>query len=129
TAHLGNALREGGYRPLLIDLDLQGSLSSMFLPLDRLTERAHENLLLQHFLSDATHHRSLNLLNSILPILSSAALFAALLWAADAWLGARVHVVMPCDDRLADGCVRLSAAHASTSRLGGMFDELLVEPA
>lgn len=29
------------------------------------------------------------------------ALFAALLWAADAWLGARVHVVMPCDDRLA----------------------------
>lgn len=28
------------------------------------------------------------------------ALFAALLWAADAWLGARIHVLMPYDDRL-----------------------------
>ncbi len=29
-----------------------------------------------------------------------AALYAALLWAADAWLGARIHVVMPYSDRL-----------------------------
>lgn len=38
-------------------------------------------------------------------------------------------VELACDDRLADGCVKLAAAHASTSRLGGMFDALLVEPA
>jgi NADH-quinone oxidoreductase subunit G len=38
-------------------------------------------------------------------------------------------VEVACDDRLADGCVRLAAAHARTSRLGGMFDELSLEPA
>jgi NADH-quinone oxidoreductase subunit G len=38
-------------------------------------------------------------------------------------------VELACDDRLADGCVRLAAAHASTSGLGGMFDALTLEPA
>jgi NADH-quinone oxidoreductase subunit G len=38
-------------------------------------------------------------------------------------------VSLACDDRLADGCVRLAAAHASTARLGGMFDALTLEPA
>ncbi len=31
-----------------------------------------------------------------------AALYAALLWAADAWLGAKIHVLMPYSDRLKD---------------------------
>ena len=31
-----------------------------------------------------------------------AALYAALLWAADAWLGAKIHVLMPYSDRLRD---------------------------
>ena len=43
--------------------------------------------------------------------------------------GGEAEVEVACDERLADGCVRLAAAHASTSRLGGMFDELSVEPA
>ncbi|MGB8436037.1 MAG: NADH-quinone oxidoreductase subunit NuoG [Burkholderiales bacterium] len=38
-------------------------------------------------------------------------------------------VSLACDDRLADGCVRLAAAHPSTARLGGMFDALTLEPA
>ncbi len=38
-------------------------------------------------------------------------------------------VELVSDEQLADGCVRLAAAHAHTSRLGGMFDELSLEPA
>ncbi len=43
--------------------------------------------------------------------------------------GGEAEVQIDCDDRLADGCVRLAAAHASTARLGGMFDALSLEPA
>ncbi len=43
--------------------------------------------------------------------------------------GGEAEVEVARDDRLADGCVRLAAAHASTSRLGGMFDVLELEPA
>ena len=34
TAHLASALSQRGYRVLLVDLDLQGSLSSLFIPQD-----------------------------------------------------------------------------------------------
>jgi NADH-quinone oxidoreductase subunit G len=43
--------------------------------------------------------------------------------------GGEAEFELACDDRLADACVRLAAAHPSTSRLGGMFDELVLEPA
>ena len=43
--------------------------------------------------------------------------------------GGEAEVELACDDRVPDGCVRLAAAHALTSRLGGMFDELTIEPA
>ena len=43
--------------------------------------------------------------------------------------GGDAEVELARDDRLADATVRLSAAHPSTSRLGGMFDELVLEPA
>jgi hypothetical protein len=33
-----------------------------------------------------------------------------------------------CDDRLPRDCVRVAAAHASTSKLGPMSGELRVEP-
>ena len=43
--------------------------------------------------------------------------------------GGDAEVELARDDRLADATVRLSAAHPSTSGLGGMFDELVLEPA
>ncbi len=55
TAHLAWALSDRGYRVLLVDLDLQGSLSSLFLhneELARLGGKGEERLL-QHFLSPA----------------------------------------------------------------------------
>src|SRR2546430_5634622 len=73
TAHLGAALANRGYRPLLVDIDLQGSLSSMFIPLDKLVERADEGRLLQHFLSQTAHQRGLNLLEFIAPVLDDRA--------------------------------------------------------
>jgi cellulose biosynthesis protein BcsQ len=73
TAHLGAALANRGYHPLLIDLDLQGSLSSMFMPLEELINRANDGKLLQHFLTDAAHHRRLNLREIVAPILGDRA--------------------------------------------------------
>jgi len=43
--------------------------------------------------------------------------------------GGEAEVEVACDDGLAEGCVRLAAAHATTSRLGGMFDAVELEPA
>src|SRR5262245_63847524 len=51
TAHLGAALSAKGYNVLLVDLDLQGSLSSLFLLETVLKERRGEESLLQHFLT------------------------------------------------------------------------------
>lgn len=73
TAHLGAALVNRGYKPLVIDLDLQGSLSSMFIPLDIIANRAKDELLLQHFLSHAAHSRGLDLRAYIAPILDDQA--------------------------------------------------------
>jgi chromosome partitioning protein len=69
TAHLGAALAARGYRVLLVDLDLQGSLSSMFINPSILTERSAANLLLQHFLTSAASRRKVNLLEYQVPIL------------------------------------------------------------
>ena len=57
TAHLGAALAGKGYNVLLMDLDLQGSLSSLFMSESALVQRSKEKLLLQHYLlnvADAT---------------------------------------------------------------------------
>jgi len=43
--------------------------------------------------------------------------------------GGEAEVEIACDDRLAEGCVRLAAGHPGTATLGGMFDELSLEPA
>ena len=50
TAHLGAAFAAKGYRVLLVDLDLQGSLSSIFLAQSEIHKRAEEKKLLQHYL-------------------------------------------------------------------------------
>jgi cellulose biosynthesis protein BcsQ len=69
AAHLAAAFAARGYRVLLLDLDLQGSLSSLFIPDDLLVKRFKDKLLMQHFLSDASQKRKLNLLDYATPIL------------------------------------------------------------
>jgi cellulose biosynthesis protein BcsQ len=68
TAHLGAALSAKGYNVLLMDLDLQGSLSSLFMGESALTHRSKEGLLLQHFLLSAAERRKANLLELCVPI-------------------------------------------------------------
>ena len=53
TAYLAWGLARRGYRVLLIDLDLQGSLSGLFLSGTELAEREHTDKLLRHFLEKA----------------------------------------------------------------------------
>lgn len=70
TAHLGAALAAKGYNVLLMDLDLQGSLSSLFLGESALVERSRDKLLLQHYLLKAAERRKANLLECCVPILN-----------------------------------------------------------
>ncbi|MGL6096030.1 MAG: AAA family ATPase [Fimbriiglobus sp.] len=57
TAHLGFAFARRGYRVLLIDLDLQGSLTGLLLPADKFNALATDGLLVQDFLrAAATNH-------------------------------------------------------------------------
>ncbi len=49
TAHLGAALARKGYRVLLVDLDLQGSLTGLMLPPETINERFTAEKLIQHF--------------------------------------------------------------------------------
>jgi cellulose biosynthesis protein BcsQ len=49
TAHLGAALARKGYRVLLVDLDLQGSLTGLMLPPETINERFAAKKLIQNF--------------------------------------------------------------------------------
>jgi hypothetical protein len=69
TSHLGSALSSRGYRVLLLDLDLQGSLFSLFMDEGRLVGQSREGKLLQHFLLKAAERRKANLLEYCVPIL------------------------------------------------------------
>jgi cellulose biosynthesis protein BcsQ len=68
TAHLGSALAAKGYNVLLLDLDLQGSLSSLFINESVLVQRSVDKLLLQHFLTHAAEKRRANLLEYCVPV-------------------------------------------------------------
>jgi len=72
TAHLARAFAARGYRVLLLDLDLQGSLTSQFLEQTIISERFEEKKLLQHFLTLAAHKRAINLNDFIVPFLQNA---------------------------------------------------------
>ena len=69
AGNLAAAFSGRGYRVLLVDLDLQGSLSSLFIPQDKLSERAKKGDLLQHFLAKVALARKVNLLEYATPIL------------------------------------------------------------
>ncbi len=73
TAHLAMALSSRGYRVLMVDLDLQGSLSSLFVNESVLEQRRHDGLLLQHFLAKLATHQKANLLDCCAPVLDGSA--------------------------------------------------------
>ncbi len=71
TAHLAMAMVSRGYRVLLIDLDLQGSLSTMLLSDAKLAELRDRNALVQNFFSRAITDRKTKLLNYAHPVFDS----------------------------------------------------------
>jgi chromosome partitioning protein len=68
TAHLGAALARRGYRVLAVDLDLQGSLTSMLLPQERITQLFRAGELLQQFLSRAAEDRTTKITGYAQPV-------------------------------------------------------------
>ena len=52
---------------LAVNLDLQGSLSGMFMSASFIKQKYDEKQLLQHFLNNATHKRRINLLDYVHP--------------------------------------------------------------
>jgi chromosome partitioning protein len=65
TAHLAAAFSAKGYRVLTVDLDLQGSLSGMFIAASLIKQKYDDKQLLQHFLNNATHKRKVNVLDYV----------------------------------------------------------------
>jgi chromosome partitioning protein len=68
TANLGAAMANLGYRVLLVDLDLQGSLTGMFLSDREVDELVESQCLLEDFLTASFDAEFPNLLNYIRPI-------------------------------------------------------------
>ncbi|MBN9119052.1 MAG: AAA family ATPase [Planctomycetes bacterium] len=69
TAHLARALAANGYRVLLVDLDLQGSLSSLFVPTLELARLAKSGgRFLQHLLAPPAGTKPGNLIDYTLPV-------------------------------------------------------------
>src|SRR5262249_25454713 len=68
TSHLGAALAAKGYDVLLMDLDLQGSLSSLFMSEHELVQRSQGRKLLQHYLLSRIDGRKADLLECCVPI-------------------------------------------------------------
>jgi cellulose biosynthesis protein BcsQ len=69
TAYLAWALAARGYRVLLLDLDLQGSLSSLFIPNDELARHSKEGQrLIQHYLAARAKKTPAKLIDYTLPV-------------------------------------------------------------
>lgn len=65
TAHLAGALARKGYRVLLIDLDLQGSLTGLMLPTEVILDRVKQKRLMQDFFVKAMENKSTKLTDFI----------------------------------------------------------------
>src|SRR5206468_2083265 len=72
-ANLAMSLSSRGYRVLMVDLDLQGSLSSLFVNESVLSKKEADGLLLQHFLTKVANRQRANLLACSVPVLEGAA--------------------------------------------------------
>jgi cellulose biosynthesis protein BcsQ len=73
TANLGAALCRRGWKVLLIDIDLQGSLTSLYVPEEEQAIMEHERRLVGDFLSRSFDAEYPNLLNYTRPILEPSA--------------------------------------------------------
>lgn len=91
TAHLGAALAAKGYRVLLVDLDLQGSLSSLFLGESALADLNQKGKLLRHYLTAVMERRRANLLNFAQPIFDNG---SAIIPTADSMAYAELNLTM-----------------------------------
>ena len=69
TTNLAAALDALGYRVLVIDMDLQGSLTGLFLSEERQVELSHRKCLLEDFLAASFEAEFPNLLRYTLPIM------------------------------------------------------------
>jgi cellulose biosynthesis protein BcsQ len=70
AANLGAALHERGYRVLFVDLDLQGSLSALFLPEAQREQLARDEWLIEDFLSASSGTEFPDITKYTQPVLS-----------------------------------------------------------
>ena len=125
TAHLGAALSAKGYNVLLMDLDLQGSLSSLFMNESALSERSKKGLLLQHFLLNAAERRKSNLLECCFPIFNGK---SAIVPNADSMAYAELNLTMQWLLRLGRRDTRFLLRKAlQQRRVTGRFDIVLLD--
>lgn len=68
SAHLAASLAQRNYRVLMVDLDLQGLLSSMFIPPEDLEVQYKRHRLLQHFLAKASEDKTEKLEGYSVPV-------------------------------------------------------------
>ncbi len=73
TAQLAMGLSSRGYRVLMVDLDLQGSLSALFVNETLLEQRLSDGLLLQHYLAKVATQQKVHLLDCCTPVLDGSA--------------------------------------------------------
>src|SRR5262249_10345657 len=110
---------------LLVDLDLQGSLSSLFINETVLVQRSQEQRLLQHFLINAAEHRKANLLDYCVPIFNGD---SAIVPSADSMAYAELNLTMYWllrQGRRDPGFLRRRGLHQR--RLTGRFDVVLLD--
>ncbi|MGF1582776.1 MAG: AAA family ATPase [Gemmataceae bacterium] len=68
TAYLATALNQVGMRVLLVDMDLQGSLTSLLTTIQGIERRDQEGALLRHFFENATRNSKSSILSHATPV-------------------------------------------------------------
>ncbi len=125
-ANLAAAFVERGYRVLMLDLDLQGSLSSMFLPPDLVAERAKAKRLMNDFLRSAANGRKMNLLPFLEPVLEDSG--SAIAATSDLMAYAELNLTMQWMLRLGNKDTRFLLRRAlHQRRIQRRFDVVLID--
>jgi chromosome partitioning protein len=125
TAHLGAALSAKGYNVLLMDLDLQGSLSSLFMSESTLRLRSKDRLLLQHFLLSVAERRRAKLLECCTSIFNGK---SAIVANADSMAYAELNLTMQWLLRLGKRDTRFLLRKAlHQKRMSKRFDVVLLD--
>jgi chromosome partitioning protein len=122
---LGAALSAKGYNVLLMDLDLQGSLSSLFMSESALVQRRKDGRLLQHFLLSIAERRKANLLECSAPIFNGK---SAIVPNADSMAYAELNLTMQWLVRLGKRDTRFLLRKAlQQKRVTRRFDVVLLD--